>query len=539
MKKSNFFLATVAALIVSSNLFAQTGPPETPWLLQGNSNVDQNTHYLGTSNTQDLIIKTNATQRMVVSGTTGNVGIGIAAPLYPLHITTSSGMRGLSITNTTPGSGFKYGMYSLISGSGSGPKFGGYFESKNGSGLNYGIKATGNETGTNYGVNALAQGDNTNYGIYAKALGSSFGFGFNYAVYGEVQANTSNAWAGYFLGRGYFSEKVGIGTTTTTGLLNVYGLSTPMAIAIENNYAGAAHSYGAYTEQNGAATGAKFGYVSKQNNSAGDNFGFYSNITETGGNSFGYYSEMLSITGGNKYGFYTKISGGINNNYGVRAEVNDGDAAYGLVGIANGSVQSYGVYGKAEGLGSNWGGYFVGKGYFSDDVGIGTNNPQAQLHIDAGPSENGLVVQLQGASKLKVNANGSVSVGGVPTGPSNGLYVNGNVVIGTSTPATGYKMSVGGKIICEELKVKLEAGWPDYVFADDYKAPSIADLEYSIKNNKHLPGMPSAAEIENNQGYEISAMQIKMMEKIEEQALYIIQLKNEMDELKSLIRSNK
>jgi hypothetical protein len=108
------------------------------------------------------------------------------------------------------------------------------------------------------------------------------------------------------------------------------------------------------------------------------------------------------------------------------------------------------------------------------------------------------------------------------------------VTIGTSiaTPST-YKLGVGGRIICEELKVKLQsAGWPDYVFAKNYKLKPLEEVENFIKINKHLPNIPSAQVIDK-EGLEVGEMQRRMMEKIEELTLYIIDLKKEVDTLKA------
>jgi hypothetical protein len=106
------------------------------------------------------------------------------------------------------------------------------------------------------------------------------------------------------------------------------------------------------------------------------------------------------------------------------------------------------------------------------------------------------------------------------------------IAIGAAlTTADAYKLAVTGKIICEELKVELSGTWPDYVFANDYKRPTLYDLESYIKQNKHLPNIPSAATIEK-EGMEVGDMQKRMMEKIEELTLYIIELKKEIDELK-------
>jgi len=106
--------------------------------------------------------------------------------------------------------------------------------------------------------------------------------------------------------------------------------------------------------------------------------------------------------------------------------------------------------------------------------------------------------------------------------------------IGTNSalPA-GFKLGVGGKVICEELRVKLQSsGWPDYVFAADYQLASLKEVEKFIQQNKHLPNIPTASEIEKN-GLEVGDMQKRMMEKIEELTLYIIDLQKQLDILKT------
>ncbi len=107
----------------------------------------------------------------------------------------------------------------------------------------------------------------------------------------------------------------------------------------------------------------------------------------------------------------------------------------------------------------------------------------------------------------------------------------GEVTIGTTTVATGYKLSVNGKIISTEVRVDAKANWPDYVFNTDHKLLPLEDLEASINANKHLPGIPSAIEVKNG-GILLGEMQTKQMEKIEELTLYMIQLSKENKELK-------
>jgi hypothetical protein len=109
--------------------------------------------------------------------------------------------------------------------------------------------------------------------------------------------------------------------------------------------------------------------------------------------------------------------------------------------------------------------------------------------------------------------------------PNAKLHVNGTQLIGGTADriATGYSLSVKGKIIAEEVKVQLYASWPDYVFAKDYKLLPLDELEQSINKNKHLPNIPSAAEVEK-EGISLGDMNKRLMEKVEELTLYIIDI---------------
>jgi hypothetical protein len=117
--------------------------------------------------------------------------------------------------------------------------------------------------------------------------------------------------------------------------------------------------------------------------------------------------------------------------------------------------------------------------------------------------------------------------------PNNGLiWMSTTTGVGINTTNTaGYMLAVNGKIRSTELVV--ETGWADYVFDKNYKLRPLNDLEKFIQQNKHLPNIPSAAEIEAN-GLHVGDVQKRMMEKIEELTLYIIDLKKEIDQLKIL-----
>ncbi len=117
---------------------------------------------------------------------------------------------------------------------------------------------------------------------------------------------------------------------------------------------------------------------------------------------------------------------------------------------------------------------------------------------------------------------------------------SGDVLIGTTdeTKGDGYKLRVNGKAICTELKVQLQSAWPDYVFSKDYKLKPLSEVEKFIQQNKHLPNIPAAADLEKS-GIEVGEMQRKMMEKIEELTLYIIELKKENEGIKTELKTLK
>nr|WP_199158444.1 tail fiber protein [Pedobacter sp. ASV2] len=103
------------------------------------------------------------------------------------------------------------------------------------------------------------------------------------------------------------------------------------------------------------------------------------------------------------------------------------------------------------------------------------------------------------------------------------VSISGDVGIGTTVPKE--KLSVNGKIRAHEVKVEI-SGWPDYVFKKDYSLPSLEKTEQYIKEKGYLPGMPSAKEVELN-GLELGEMNKRLLQKVEEITLYMIEMKKE------------
>ena len=99
---------------------------------------------------------------------------------------------------------------------------------------------------------------------------------------------------------------------------------------------------------------------------------------------------------------------------------------------------------------------------------------------------------------------------------------NGNVGIGTGTSSLTSKLAVKGDIHAEEVRVDLTVPGPDYVFEEDYDLPTLESIESYIRENKHLPGIPSAVEMQTN-GIDLGVMNMLLLKKAEELTLHLIE----------------
>lgn len=182
-------------------------------------------------------------------------------------------------------------------------------------------------------------------------------------------------------------------------------------------------------------------------------------------------------------------------------------------------------------------------------VGLGTPNPQSRLHItgsefaqaslrfgnnfggntdtwqvglrnyvenDVFNADNEyLSFERNGSTKVAFHRNGGVGIGSTNFYTSTGIY---------------YHLLVNGKVRAKEIVV--ESGWADYVFEEDYDLRPLSEVEAFIAENGHLPEIPSAASVEQ-EGLSLGEMQTRMMMKIEELTLYLIDLKSENEALKA------
>ncbi len=153
----------------------------------------------------------------------------------------------------------------------------------------------------------------------------------------------------------------------------------------------------------------------------------------------------------------------------------------------------------------------------------GDSNPYTISSADSEAHD--LTVYGNSAATLHLRVyDGDIKMGSGAT-PNTVIYndgkatFKGQVGIGTSNPRQ--KLDVNGTIRAREIRVEASP-WPDYVFEEDYDLPSLDETEKFIAQHKHLPEIPSAKEVENN-GIALGEMNAKLLQKIEELTLHLIE----------------
>ena len=112
------------------------------------------------------------------------------------------------------------------------------------------------------------------------------------------------------------------------------------------------------------------------------------------------------------------------------------------------------------------------------------------------------------------------------------VFAYGKLAIGETnmTKIGSHSLAVNGPAIFTKAYVKLNTNWPDYVFEDKYGLLSLASLEKYIKENKHLPGVPTATEV-LKEGIDLGTNQTILLQKVEELTLYIIEQNKRIEAL--------
>jgi hypothetical protein len=352
------------------------------------------------------------------------------------------------------------------------------------------------------------------------------------------------------LGSGTNNGFVGIGTNAPSSLLHLSSASPTLKLTSTNMYPSTAISF---------STGAT--------------------ISQAGFPACGSGQFHLSPGGSPNIGIHMS-SGGIN------FSNSTGYGCYGGVAVAtyqfDGSLSSSSVLisdntSPILALPTGFSLGVKGKSYFADNVGIGNNVPTTLLDLKRNePTTTNRNVMLKLTNSWSSNSalneptilfdNGTTSTTYGTVGWSMGAQVcggsyfrigtytsstnftdlfkitgDGAVVIGNvSTPnsysatnTTGYSLYAVGGILTEKVKVAVNTSsdWADFVFDKNYKLTPLQELEIFINKNKHLPGIPSAQEVVDD-GINVAQMDAKLLEKIEELTLYMIEMKKEINALK-------
>lgn len=116
----------------------------------------------------------------------------------------------------------------------------------------------------------------------------------------------------------------------------------------------------------------------------------------------------------------------------------------------------------------------------------------------------------------------------IGTNQSDLAIVNGNVLIGQTDQSMSYKLNVKGSVRAD--KVTVNTSGADFVFDSSYKLMSLDTLNTFVQKNHHLPGISPASEMQKD-GIDLGENQTKLLQKIEELTLYIIELKKENTEI--------
>jgi len=239
--------------------------------------------------------------------------------------------------------------------------------------------------------------------------------------------------------------------------------------------------------------------------------------TKAASSNVGIGSESLKVN-----------AGGSNLAIGYRSGQNN------TTGSSNIFMGSYAGNGNTTGAGNTYIGNSAGTrnngnsniaiGYKAGLIPSGTTSSGSYNVFIGANAGNG----IEGANKLHIQSSNNPDI---TTPLIYGDFLSGKVGIDTSYVPSDYTLAVNGKTMTEEVQVMLSEQWPDYVFAEDYNLMSLTDLEAEIETLGHLPGVPSATEVEEN-GHALGQMDAILLEKVEELTLHLIDMNKEMEKLR-------
>ena len=331
-------------------------------------------------------------------------------------------------------------------------------------------------------------------------------------------------------------QGLGSGSNTTIGDYNTfYGLFSGLS-----NVSGTGNVFfGTNTGQNNILGNQNvfFGYNSGKFTNSGNNsyFGANSGYFNTSGinnAAFGSAAGVVNTTGSNNTYIGTNSDASVNNLSNATAVgANTIVSASNTVVLGNAATTIIGA-----GLPDHFSGLRFPKLTNGSPAAVGPTGTNGKvLSVDG--SGNVILVQITGAG-VSTNATGPVSEnwkesdGYLYNNSTNGVVIKG-------TGLDGNSLIVKGGVLSKEVNVKIEGSesWPDYVFKPNYKRMTLGEVEKFISINGHLPNIPSATEMAKT-GNNLGQTDVKLLEKVEELTLYLLDMKKANDaqaaELKAL-----
>lgn len=118
--------------------------------------------------------------------------------------------------------------------------------------------------------------------------------------------------------------------------------------------------------------------------------------------------------------------------------------------------------------------------------------------------------------------------------PNGAITFDGKVGVNIENTYPGYALAVDGGILTTKVHIQEVSIWQDCVFGDDYRLMPLGEVEAYVAANRHLPGVPSEAEVKAD-GYDVAEMQAVLLGKIEELTLHVIRQQKEIDSLRTLV----
>jgi hypothetical protein len=256
--------------------------------------------------------------------------------------------------------------------------------------------------------------------------------------------------------------------------------------------------------------------------------------TGIGNNAFGYAAAPSLQTGNyntaiGTSALQTNIAG--NNNVAIGSGSLTLSSGSDNMGLGSFALNSNSAGSKNVGIGSSAGFGSSGDGSVFIGYQAGYNETTGgKLYLANSNTSNPLIKGDFTNNNLKIHLGSTVS-------STVGFLAIGDQTIANLVPtavSNTYRLIVQSGILTEKIKVATVASgdWADYVFEKGYKMMSLPEVEKFVKINKHLPNVPSASDMAKN-GLDVVSSDSKLLEKIEELTLYVIELNKEIQKLKN------